>query len=73
MRTIGFGLLLMTFVTTTSHNLWGQSSLATDGLARLKYNNPGLIVDLGVGLWAWPVPCDADGDGEYVLSVSCPD
>lgn len=73
MRTIGFGLLLMTFVTTTSHNLWGQSSLATDGLARLKYNNPGLIVDLGVGLWAWPVPCDADGDGDYDLIVSCPD
>lgn len=23
---------------------------------RLKYNNPDLIVDLGVGLWANPIP-----------------
>lgn len=43
------------------------------GLQRLKYNNPGLIVDLGVGLWAWPVPCDADGDGDHDLIVVCPD
>ncbi len=42
-------------------------------LERLPYNNPGLVVDLGVGLWAWPVPCDADGDGDYDLIVSCPD
>ncbi|MCA9081597.1 MAG: VCBS repeat-containing protein, partial [Planctomycetaceae bacterium] len=42
-------------------------------LTQLKYNNPGLSVDLGVGLWAWPVPCDADGDGDYDLLVSCPD
>src|SRR3954470_7324112 len=44
-----------------------------DGLEQLKYNHPGLTVDLGVGLWAWPVPCDADGDGDYDLIVSCPD
>ncbi len=42
-------------------------------LDRIKYNNPGLAVDLGVGLWAWPVPHDADGDGDYDLIVSCPD
>lgn len=42
-------------------------------LQPLKYNNPGLTVDLGVGLWAWPVPCDADGDGDFDLIVSCPD
>jgi hypothetical protein len=42
-------------------------------LTPLKYNNPGLVVDLGVGLWAWPVPYDADGDGDYDLIVSCPD
>ena len=40
---------------------------------RIKYNHPGLIVDLGVGLWAWPVPMDYDGDGDYDLVVSCPD
>ncbi|MFN9721301.1 MAG: FG-GAP repeat domain-containing protein [Planctomycetota bacterium] len=42
-------------------------------LTPLKYNHPGLVVDLGVGLWAWPVPCDADDDGDYDLIVSCPD
>lgn len=42
-------------------------------MTRLPYNNPGLVVDLGVGLWAWPVPCDADDDGDYDLIVSCPD
>ncbi len=25
-------------------------------LERLPYNNPGLLVDLGVGLWAWLFP-----------------
>ena len=42
-------------------------------LQRLKYNNPGLTVDLGVGLWAWPLPMDWDGDGDLDLIVSCPD
>lgn len=44
-----------------------------EGLEPLRYNHPGLAVDLGVGLWAWPVPCDADGDGDFDLIVSCPD
>lgn len=43
------------------------------GLERLKYNNPGLIVDLGVGLQPWPLPMDYDGDGDNDLVVSCPD
>jgi hypothetical protein len=42
-------------------------------LERLKYNHPGLVVDLGVGLWAWPLPMDLDGDGKYELVVNCPD
>ena len=42
-------------------------------LERVKYNNPGLVVDLGVGLWAWPLPMDYDSDGDYDLVVSCPD
>ena len=33
---------------------------ATD-LERIKYNNPGLKVDLGVGLWAWPMPVVGTG------------
>jgi len=42
-------------------------------LTRLKYNHPGLVVDLGVGLWAFPLPMDYDGDGDLDLVVSCPD
>ncbi len=42
-------------------------------LEPLRYNNPGLEVDLGVGLWAWPLPLDWDLDGDLDLVVSCPD
>lgn len=42
-------------------------------LQPLKYNNPGLTVDLAVGLWAFPLPLDFDGDGDLDLVVSCPD
>ncbi|MCI0359923.1 MAG: hypothetical protein L0211_15710, partial [Planctomycetaceae bacterium] len=52
-------------------------ALAADASAqelwRLKYNHPGLVVDLGVGLWAFPLPMDFDGDGDLDLVVSCPD
>jgi hypothetical protein len=40
---------------------------------RVKYNNPGLEVDLHVGLWAWPLPVDYDKDGDMDLLISCPD
>lgn len=40
---------------------------------RLPYNNPGLTVDLGVGLWASPLPIDYDEDGDLDLLVSCSD
>jgi hypothetical protein len=40
---------------------------------RVPYNNPGLAVDLGVGLWAHPLPMDYDGDGDYDLVVSTAD
>src|ERR1051325_2725144 len=53
--------------------IFGQATAGDGGLTPLDYNHPGLIVDLGVGLWAWPVPCDADGDGDFDLIVSCPD
>ena len=39
-------------------------------LQRVRFNNPGLEVDLGVGLWAWPMPMDYDGDGDLDLVVS---
>ncbi len=43
------------------------------GLERMKYHHPGLVVDLGVGLWSAPIPCDADGDGDFDLVVVCHD
>jgi len=56
-------------------SLSGSVSIAADPwkLQPLKYNNPGLTTDLGVGLWAWPLPMDYDDDGDYDLVVSCPD
>ncbi len=42
-------------------------------LQRMKYNHPGLVVDLGVGLWSWPLPMDYDNDGDLDLVVSCSD
>ncbi len=47
--------------------------LQADELERLKYNHPGLAVDLGVGLWAWPIPVDVNGDGHIDLVVNCDD
>lgn len=40
---------------------------------RLPYNHPGLVVDLGVGLWAVPFPMDWDNDGDNDLLVSTAD
>lgn len=42
-------------------------------LQPLRYNQPNLAVDLGVGLWAWPMPMDYDSDGDMDLLVACPD
>ncbi len=50
-----------------------QAKSVDMGQRRLSYNNPGLIVDLGVGLWAVPLPMDYDGDGDYDLVVGCGD
>ncbi|HNS21110.1 MAG TPA: VCBS repeat-containing protein [Sedimentisphaerales bacterium] len=58
--------------------MWGLLGLLAADAAgaecrRLEYNHPGLVVDLGVGLWAWPLPMDYDRDGDLDLVVSCPD
>ena len=46
------------------------AQLSAAELERVRYNNPGLEVDLGVGLWAWPLPLDYDQDGDLDLVVS---
>ncbi|WP_422925783.1 FG-GAP repeat domain-containing protein [Singulisphaera sp. PoT] len=53
--------------------LLASTAASAAGLERLRYNNPGLEVDLGVGLWAWPLPMDFDQDGDLDLVVVCPD
>jgi hypothetical protein len=42
-------------------------------LEPLMYNNPGLVVDVGVGLWAYPLPVDYDNDGDHDLLLASPD
>lgn len=57
-------------------SLWlflSSVSYSQQSLERLNYNNPGLVVDLGVGLWSWPMAIDWDHDGDWDLLVSCPD
>ena len=49
------------------------TSADSNDFEQVKYNNPGLVVDLGVGLWAWPVPMDYDSDGDYDMVICCPD
>ncbi len=53
--------------------LLAAAPTTAEELQALAYNNPGLVVDLGVGLWAWPAPLDYDHDGDNDLIVSCPD
>lgn len=54
--------------------VFGLPAFATSqSLIPLPYNNSGLIVDLGVGLYAYPVPTDVDSDGDLDLLISCPD
>jgi len=51
--------------------VFGAADLDGSNLIRLPYNHPGLVVDVGVGLWAQPLPMDYDGDGDMDLLVAC--
>ncbi len=64
------GLLAICFTPFQDSDL---ESVPLSTLQPLAYNHPGLVVDLGVGLWAWPIPWDVDGDGDFDLLVACPD
>ncbi len=52
---------------------FAADNLMLGDFERLSYRNPGLIIDLGVGLWANPMPMDFDGDGDLDLLVSTND
>jgi hypothetical protein len=43
----------------------------TGRVPKLAYNNPSLLVDVGVGLWASPLPIDFNHDGLTDLVVVC--
>lgn len=61
-------------LTLSSVYVSAETSKASTGrLQRLKYNNPGLVVDVGVGLWGWPLPMDYNHDGLIDLVLSSTD
>ena len=71
MKNICFAVLLLPFLLTAQTD---KAPVAKGmDFQLVEYNNPGAVVDLGVGLWAWPLPMDFDGDGDRDLLVSCPD
>ncbi|WP_236970859.1 FG-GAP repeat domain-containing protein [Membranihabitans marinus] len=41
-----------------------------EGVEKMRYNNPDLLVDLDVGFKSVPMPMDFDGDGDLDLLVS---
>ncbi len=63
-------LLAAQWIVATSVPARGED---LEHLQPLLYQNPGLEVDLGVGLWAYPMPFDYDNDGDLDLLVGCPD
>lgn len=75
MEKIRFLFLIILICCLAGCNISGDTETADreSQLERVLYNHPGLITDLGVGLWAWPLPMDYDSDGDMDLIVSCPD
>ncbi len=47
-----------------------MNSILQEGMNKLRYNNPDLLVDLDVGFKSIPMPMDFDGDGDLDLLVS---
>ncbi|MBN2295021.1 MAG: VCBS repeat-containing protein, partial [Pirellulales bacterium] len=66
-------MVLISLVLLPQFSIVCADEAAETALERINYNNPGLEVDLAVGLWAYPIPMDFDGDGDMDLVVSCPD
>lgn len=67
MKNITQNVVLLWFLLTAAGS--GVAAEHPEKFTRIKYNNPGLVVDLGVGLWGWPVPCDRNADGLSDLIV----
>ncbi|SHF26298.1 Repeat domain-containing protein [Mariniphaga anaerophila] len=64
-------ILIIIVVLTSLKSIAQQNTLHELGeIVRLEYNNPGLLVDLGVGLWALPMPMDFNDDGNTDMVVS---
>ena len=63
----------LAFALLSTLSAYATHSAYAEDFTPIEYNNPGLKVDLGVGLWSWPMPMDLDGDGDNDLVVSCPD
>tara|TARA_B110000305_G_scaffold115759_1_gene130018 strand:- start:3978 stop:5990 length:2013 start_codon:yes stop_codon:yes gene_type:complete len=61
------------FVTILLGALNSVGAADSSDIQLVQYNNPGLITDLGVGLWAWPLPMDWNKDGLMDLVVACTD
>jgi len=54
-----------------SFAVWGEGE--ESALERVRYNNDGLVVDLGVGLWGHAFPVDFAGSGHVDLLAASPD
>lgn len=65
-------LIACSLLLISANVLTGKQPITPDSV-RLSCNNPGLITDLGVGLWGNPVPIDWDHDGDNDLLVTCRD
>lgn len=67
-----FSLLLAAMLVAVAA-VSAQKPIEGSKFIRVPYNNPGLVADLGVGLWAHPMPVDWDGDGDPDLLCATPD
>lgn len=45
-----------------------KTTFDLNDIVRLQFQNPGLQVDLGVGLWPYPLPMDYDGDNDLLAN-----
>ena len=72
-KLLGLLILAGTISCTQNEKTAKKEKSPSTKFTRLKYNNPDLVSDLGVGLWANPLPVDYDNDGDNDLLVSCRD